>query len=183
MSARRVAAFHEAAHGVAQHYVGATVGAIVVDQRGGGFCEGTGVAWRCASHGQYAVWDYLLFLLSGGFAEARVAKKSATTVFLTTALDDMARAQQAIDWLVANAFAEDVHAAWLRAECETRAFLAERWGDIERVAAALAQYGRLEAEELVELLARASQQPLQQRTLRNELRIAVPVLPPVEGRS
>ncbi|WP_448172290.1 hypothetical protein [Rhizobacter fulvus] len=154
----RAQAIHEAAHAVARVYVGAEIGSATVTTDGGGFVRGTGEPWKCRWSGQHAGWAYLLVLFAGGYAEARVSKRAAATVFLTNAKDDAQEAQQSLEMLVAQAFASDQNAAWLRAEADTREFLKGHWPAIERVADALQADGHVSASELVNLVELAPQQ-------------------------
>ena len=149
---QRRAAYHEAAHAVARIHVGASPAGCEIRADGTGDTHGTGEPWRSASEGQYAAWEMLTYKLAGGYAEARVAKASAAFIFMTASKEDMESAQEVLIWLVKRRFAVDTDAAWLRAENETRRFLRERWADIERVAIALIDQGRLEPTDVVGLV-------------------------------
>ena len=147
----RAVLFHEAAHAVARLHVGECATATEVRPDGSGMSHGTGLPWRPESSGQHAAWDFLLVRLSGGYAEARVSRRSAFSVFFTNAKDDHDNAQNAISWLVENGYADSGDAAWLRAETETRDFLNHRWQAIQRVATALQTAGKLDGAEVIAL--------------------------------
>lgn len=148
----RRAAFHEAGHAVARVHVGSASTPVEVRPDGTGESHGTGEHWACRSQGQYAAWDFLLMLLAGGYSEARYTRRSANEIFFGPASGDFERAQLPINWLVERGFSEDPDAAWRRAEADTRAFLRKHWDAVERVAEALLQRGRLEAEEVAALV-------------------------------
>ena len=146
--ASRLSATHEAAHAVARVYVGGLPTAVEIDVNGGGLSHAPNEMWACGSRDQFAAWDYLVVMLAGGYAEARAAKRAATTVFSTTASEDMAQALSVIEWLVQQRFAVDSQEAWRRAEDETKRFLNLRWTEIDTVAAALLEHSKLDAKAI-----------------------------------
>src|SRR5690348_13013084 len=107
-------AYHEAGHAVARIHVGAEPTAIEIEGTEG-LCEGTGKPWVSAHHGQYSVWNHLIVLLAGVDAEARVSKRCRVDLFLGAGAYDYQVARPAIDWLVANNYADSSDAAWRRA--------------------------------------------------------------------
>jgi hypothetical protein len=58
-------------------------------------------------------------------------------------------AQTAIRWLAQNRYAKDEQAAWECCQHDVAVFLNERWPEIERVARALLERGRLKVAEIV----------------------------------
>jgi hypothetical protein len=145
------AAFHEAGHAVARIYVGAAPTATEINVLGGGLSHGTGLIWNTPGGGQYAIWDFLIVLLAGPFAEARMRRQSKTWMLLSAGRDDYAEAQRQIMWLIKHRFTESTVTGWARAEEETRIFLRSSWPEITKVAALLLEAGRIEAAQLVEI--------------------------------
>ena len=101
--------------------------------------------------GQYDVWDEILLILAGPFAEARIGKRAVATLLRRAPRRGRPEVESWLDWLVEHGFADDARSASLRAEAEVRLFLRTHWATIERVADALMTRGVLEANELTDI--------------------------------
>jgi hypothetical protein len=135
------AAYHEAGHCVARARCGRALIAAEIRADGSGLTHGDGKRWRM--HNQYEVWDYLVYVLAGSFAEARRVKKGRFAVSLGGGRDDYTCAREKIDRLVSQGYASSQEAAWARAEDETSELVRSEWAAIERVAMALISQRRL----------------------------------------
>lgn len=152
----RAACVHEAAHAVARLHVGSSATPTVVHEDGTGLSHGQG-RWKSAHTGQYALWNLLVVMLAGGLAEARVRKKSAPWIFLTTAREDWSEASRLLTSLVDRGLADNFDGAYLRAEEETRLMLKACWWTILRVSEALQERGALSPEQLVSMVGETPQ--------------------------
>lgn len=143
----RSAAFHEAGHAVARIHVGfsATLTEVYADGSGMSHAQDGGI---CNGGSQYPVWNMLVVLLAGPWAEARYRKKGSLWVLSTTGKVDWRDAVRLMDWLTEHGFAADRNEAFERAEAETREMLKSRWNAIGRVAAALLQHRKLTADQV-----------------------------------
>lgn len=139
--------FYEAANAVARLVVGRRVTRIDLRQDARPR-EATSRIIRL--RGQYDVWDEILLILAGPFAEARIGKR-AVAAMLQRSPQRGKEAESWLQWLVDHGFAEDARSASMRAEAEVRLFLRTHWSTIEMVAAALMARGVLEAGELKQI--------------------------------
>lgn len=129
---------HEAAHAVARAHTRGHHTLTVARADGSGYSEGSGETIR---GGQYAVWDQLIVILSGGLAEARFSERSAVMIFTTTARDDWCQAEPLLEWLVGAGYAVDLEEAYLRVRDEATQMLKHRWPEVMRFAAVLCRDG------------------------------------------
>jgi hypothetical protein len=134
----RAVAFHEAAHAVARLHVGAPATAVRIVPNG--FTHG---ARRWAGRGQDRVWNWILVLFSGSYAEAFVSGRRLDRVAITSGKRDFEEAAPAVAWLVRRGYVRNPIEVLIRAHSATLIFLALRWNAIECVAAALLRDGRL----------------------------------------
>lgn len=145
----KAACFHEAARAVARLVIGRKPERVSMRR------NGTGPAERpdrlVAVRGQYDIWDEILLLFAGPFAEARVRKCKVAVLLPATRHEDCFDAETWLRWLVAHGFADDAHTALLRAEAEVRLFLRTHWRTIESVAEVLLDRGVVEADELTRI--------------------------------
>ena len=142
--------YHEAGHTVVRHIIGMEGLAVEVLRDQSGKTHGT--MHILALRDQYDVWDHIVYILAGIYAEARATRQSAALVTLLGGQDDRDAALVPIRWLVAGGLATDEDAAWRRAEHMTRVCIRREWPRISAVAERLRVSGRLEAAEVAELL-------------------------------
>ena len=145
------AAFHEAGHAVASIRVCKRIPPMVeIRGDGSGMTHGTGEALRLV--GQYDVWDELIYAMAGIYAQARAMKQSPVVAHFRGGLNDYVGARPFVQWLVEHGFAESESAAFQRVHRETGYFIRKNWKAIERVATALLERRRLDANELTSLI-------------------------------
>lgn len=145
------AAFHEAGHAVARIYVGAEPTDTEIDITGAGISHGTETLWTTPGQGQYALWDLLIVLLAGSFAEARFSNEDPLNVLPRSGKRDLREANRLLKQLAGNRFAVSIQAGRSRAHEETNIFLSYSWPDIEKVAAVLLKRGQISAKRLVKI--------------------------------
>jgi hypothetical protein len=140
-------AYHEAAKAVARIHFGATpVVEVSSDDTAVTFEQ-----WRPDSDDQQVAWHYVFVKMSGWRSEARALQLPFSQCAALRHARAYREAQKAVRWLVQNRHAADEQAAWERCQHEVGDFLSERWPEIERVARALLERGRLKAAEIVTL--------------------------------
>ena len=139
----RATAFHEAAHAVARLHVGAPATAVQIIPRG--VIHGSR---RWPGRGQHRMWNWLLVLFSGSYAQAYATRGSLRRTFLHSGKLDLVEAAPAINWLVRHRYVRSRMEALERVHFETVVFLVLRWDAIERVAAGLLKDGRLTARQV-----------------------------------
>jgi hypothetical protein len=128
-------AYHEAAHAVARIYCGFGATDTEINSDGSGTSHGTG---GCALDP-----TYLVVLLAGPCAEARVAGQSRMAVLFSGGGKD--------DWAALRQHPL-YSAKALIAQKETNRFLRRAWLDIDRVARALIDLGKLPASKTARLV-------------------------------
>lgn len=138
-------AYHEAARAVARIHLGATpVSEVSCDET-----AGTPERWHPDCSDQQGAWHHVFVKMAGWSAEARalhLPQSSSAPLRHARAYRD---AQTAIRWLAENRYALDEQAAWERCRHDVTVFLNERWAEIERVARALLEHGRLSVADIV----------------------------------
>ena len=91
--------------------------------------------------------------MAGWSAEARALHLSQSSNAPLRHARAYRGAQTAIRWLAQNRYALDEQSAWERCHHDVTVFLNERWAEIERVARALLEQGRLSFAEIVAMSA------------------------------
>jgi len=95
----RATAFHEAAHAVARLHVGASATAVQIVPHGM-----THGSRRWAGRGERRMWNWLLVLFAGSYAQAFETRRSLTRTVLHSGKLDMAAAAPAVAWLVRRGY-------------------------------------------------------------------------------
>lgn len=139
----KAAAFHEAAHAVARLHVGAPATAVQIVPYG--YTHGSR---RWAGRGQRRMWNWLLVLFAGSYAQAQASRRSIGRTLLKSGKLDLEEAASAIIWLVRHGHVRDPLEAWFRVHQETVLFLEKRWEAIERVAGGLLKEGKLSGRQV-----------------------------------
>ncbi len=141
------AAYHEAGKAVARLHVGVAPG----DDIFAAESDGAPGQWSADSDGQRGARHHVFVKMAGWRAEARALQSSLGSSARLRHAKAYRGAQTAIRWLAQNHYSADEQTAWEQCQHEVASFLAERWPEIERVARALLERGRLEAAEIVNL--------------------------------
>jgi hypothetical protein len=139
------AAYHEAGKAVARIHVGAVpVFEISCDDTAGALEQ-----WHADSDDPQGAWRHVFVKMAGWCAEARGLHLSLSSSASLRHARAYRGAQTAIRWLAQNRYAIDEQTAWERCQHEITVFLNERWAEIERVARALLERGRLNVADIV----------------------------------
>src|SRR5690606_5003264 len=146
----RAMCFYEAARAIAGLVIGRKPRRVSVRHKESQIAQGWS-AHMITLGGQYDVWDEVLLILAGPFAEARSRKRGVATLLRGTRREDYLEAEKWLRWLVDHGFTNDLRATGLRAEAEARLFLRTHWHTIETSAEALRARGVLEAHEVAEI--------------------------------
>jgi hypothetical protein len=141
----RAAAFHEAAQAVARLHVGAPATAVLITRTRGGLTYG---ARERPGRGDARVWNWLLVLFAGSYAQAFASHRSLWQTFKYSGKLDLEEAAPAVSWLVRRGYVRSRKEVLRRVHAATLAFLLLRWDAIERVAGALLRHGRVSARQV-----------------------------------
>jgi len=105
-------------------------------------------ACKWPGRGDARVWNWLLVLFAGSYAQAAASRRSLRQTVKYSGKLDFEAAVPAVAWLVRRGYVRTRMEALRRVHTATLAFLMFRWDAIERVADGLLKDGRLTARRV-----------------------------------